>query len=112
MYAQAAPCCPFQFNDASNNVITVCCAFHHFENPQEFANECKRVLKEDGVLYIAEPNFNALIRFIANTIVVLFTKSGDVKVYSEKELKRFFYKAGFEKVRTYRKGSGIFLEAQ
>lgn len=105
-------CCPLQFNDDSIDVITVCCAFHHFENPQGFANECKRVLRKDGVIYIADPNFNSLIRFIANSIIFPFTKSGDVKVYSAKELKEFFYKAGFQKVRTYRKGSGTFLKAK
>jgi 2-polyprenyl-3-methyl-5-hydroxy-6-metoxy-1,4-benzoquinol methylase len=86
-------------------------AFHHFEMPQNFVDECKRVLKKNGRVYIAEPIFNPLVRVIANTIWVRISKKGDVKVYSEKELKEFFDKARFAKVETYKKGRGIFLEA-
>ncbi len=27
--------------------------FHHFDNPQGFVNECRRVLKKNGEVYIA-----------------------------------------------------------
>lgn len=108
---EALSCYHLQFEDESVDVITVCCAFHHFENPQDFINDCKRVLKENGKIYIADPNYSPLIRMIANAIVFRLFKKGDVKVYSEKELAEFFYKAGFAKVETYKKGMGIFLKA-
>lgn len=104
-------CCPLLFEDESVDVITVCCAFHHFEIPQNFVDECRRVLKENGRVYIADPNFSPLARVIANTIVFRFSKRGDVKVYSEKELKKFFYEAMFKDVKTVRKGMGVFLKA-
>lgn len=108
---KAQPCYPLQFEDESIDVITVCCAFHHFENPQNFIDECKRVLKKNGRIYIADPNYSPLVRFLANTIMFRLTKKGDVKVYSEEELKEFFTKARFTKVESYKKGLGIFLKA-
>jgi ubiquinone/menaquinone biosynthesis C-methylase UbiE len=45
---EAQSCYPLQIEDDSVDVITVCCAFHHFENPQRFVNDCKRVLKDNG----------------------------------------------------------------
>ena len=31
-----------------------------------FVKECKRVLKRNGTVYIADPNFGAVLRFLAN----------------------------------------------
>ena len=58
-------CYPLEWSDESIDIITVCCAFHHFDNPQGFVNECKRVLKKNGTVYIADPNFGVLLRFFA-----------------------------------------------
>ena len=112
MHFEARPCCPLAWDDGSVDIITVCCAFHHFERPQEFANECRRVLKKGGAVYVAEPNFGAAIRFLANTFWFPFAKSGDVKVYGAKKLAAFFYAAGFQAVRVYKKGAGLFLKAE
>lgn len=111
LHFEARPCCPLAWNDGSVDIITVCCAFHHFERPQEFANECKRVLKKGGAVYVAEPNFGAAIRFLANAFWFPFAKSGDVKVYGPKKLAAFFSAAGFQAVRVYKKGAGLFLKA-
>lgn len=108
---QAQPCFPLEFENNTVDVITVSCAFHHFEDPQGFADECKRVLKDGGEIYLAEPYFTPLIRFVANAFVFPFTHSGDVKVYSAKELCSFFKKAGFSKMRTYEKGTIQFFTA-
>lgn len=112
MRFEARPCCPLAWDDGSVDIITVCCAFHHFEAPQEFAHECRRVLKSGGAVYVAEPNFGAAIRFLANTLWFPFAKSGDVKVYGAKTLAAFFYAAGFQAVRVYQKGAGMFLRAR
>ena len=93
------------------NVITVSCAFHHFDTPQIFVDECRRVLKKDGRIYIAEPYFSPVVRVLANTIVFPFSKSGDVKVYNQKELRLFFESAGFTKVESYITGTVLFLSA-
>ena len=106
------PCCPLEWQDESIDVITVCCAFHHFEDPQGFVNECKRVLKRNGAVYMADPNVGAVLRFLANKFWVPFSKSGDVRIYSKKELEVIFYNSGFKTVQVYKKDKGLFLKAK
>ena len=112
MNFKVRPCYPLEWSDESIDIITVCCAFHHFDNPQGFVNECKRVLKKNGTVYIADPNFSALLRFIANKFWFPVSKSGDVRIYSPKELEAFFYNSGFKAVQIYRKDKGLFLKAK
>lgn len=104
-------CVPLPFENESMDVITVSCAFHHFEDPRSFAGECMRVLKKSGMVYMAEPFFTPVIRWLANTVVFPFSKSGDVKVYSERELRGMFEAAGFRSAETYIKGTVLFFSA-
>ncbi|MCI8924905.1 MAG: class I SAM-dependent methyltransferase [Lachnospiraceae bacterium] len=112
MNFEVKSCYPLEWSDESIDVITVCCAFHHFDNPQGFVNECKRVLKKNGIVYIADPDFRAVARFVANKILFPLSKSGDVRVYSKKELEEIFYDCGFKTVQAYKKGRGVFLKAK
>ena len=112
MNFEVKPCHPLEWSEESIDIITICCAFHHFENPQGFVNECKRVLKKEGTVYVADPNFGAVLRFFANKFWFPFSKSGDVRVYSPKELEKFFYNSGFKTVQVYRKDKGLFLKAK
>ena len=105
-------CAPLPFENESMDVITVSCAFHHFEDPHVFAGECMRVLKKNGRVYMAEPFFAPVIRWLANTVVFPISKSGDVKVYSERELRGMFEAAGFRGVETYTKGTVLFFSAK
>lgn len=107
----AGPCTPLSFGNESMDVITVSCAFHHFETPQTFANECMRVLKKNGKVILAEPFFTPVVRWLANTVVFPFTKTGDVRVYNEKELRCFFEAAGFTDMESYIKGTVLFFSA-
>ncbi len=109
---EVRPCCPLEWGDESIDVITICCAFHHFDDPQGSVNECKRVLKKNGTVYIAEPNFGAVLRSLANKFWCPFSKSGDVRIYSERELDAFFNNSGFRTVQVYRKDKGVFLKAE
>lgn len=106
------PCTPLNFENEGLDVITVSCAFHHFEAPQEFADECRRVLKMNGSVFIAEPNFSPALRWLANAFVFPFSKTGDVKVYGQRELCRFFAAAGFHDIKSYTAGSVLFLSAR
>lgn len=106
------PCVPLCFENESTDVITVSCAFHHFEDPHAFAGECMRVLKKNGRVYMAEPFFTPVVRWLANTVVFPFSKSGDVKVYSEQELRGMFEAAGFRGIETYTKGSVLFFSGR
>ena len=76
------------------DVMTVCAAFHHFPNVEKFAEEAKRVLKKDGMLYIAEVYLPAFFRVIFNPFVK-FSKAGDVKFYSPNEIVSLFENNGF-----------------
>ena len=106
MSFEVKPCYPLEWSNESIDIITVCCAFHHFDNPQGFVNECKRVLKKNGTVYIADPNFGAVVRFMANKLWFSFSKSGDVRIYSKKELKEIFYK---HQIFVCKKGRIFFL---
>ncbi|MCI8561610.1 MAG: methyltransferase domain-containing protein [Dorea sp.] len=112
MKFEAKPCYPLEWKDESIDIITVCCAFHHFDDPQRFVNECKRVLKKKGAVYIADPNFGTLLRIFANKFWFPFSKSGDVRLYSQKELETIFYNSGFKTVQVYPKEKGLFLKAE
>lgn len=52
------------------------------------------------------------MRFLANKFWFSFSKSGDVRIYSPKELEAFFYNSGFKAVQIYRKDKGLFLKAK
>lgn len=105
-------CVPLDFSDSSMDIITLSCAFHHFEDPVGFVKECLRILKKGGHVYIAEPYFPPLVRMLANTIVFPFAKSGDVKVYNQTQLWAFFEQAGFQNMSAYQNGTVLFLTAQ
>lgn len=112
MNFEVKACYPLDWSDESIDIITVCCGFHHFDNPQGFVSECKRVLKKNGTVYIADPNFGAVTRFIANKFWFPCSKSGDVRVYGKRELEKIFVHCGFETVQVYKKGKGVFLKAK
>ena len=109
---QAGPCCPLPWGEESVDIITVCCAFHHFDTPLEFARECRRVLRERGSVYLADPWFGPVTRLLANALWCPLSRSGDVRIYSGRELEELFRRAGFEAVAVYRKGPGLFLRAR
>lgn len=106
------PCTPLGFENESMDVITVSCAFHHFETPQDFADECMRILKKGGKVYMAEPFFSPVVRWLANTLVFPFSKSGDVRVYSPKELCSFFELTGFTDMEFYIADTVLFFSAK
>lgn len=52
------------------------------------------------------------MRFLANKFWFSFSKSGDVRIYSKKELETIFYDIGFKTVQVYLKDKGLFLKAK
>lgn len=107
----AGPCAPTGFGDGSMDAITVSCAFHHFEDAREFVAECRRILRKGGRVYLAEPNFSPLLRFVANRFVFPLARTGDVHVYGQRELNALFAEAGFTDLSSYKKGSVLFFSA-
>ena len=92
-----AGCEKLPFEKGEIDVMTVCAAFHHFPNIQKFAEESERVMKKDGVLYIAEVYLPTILRVVCNPFVK-FSKAGDVKFYSPNEIVSLFENNGFVKI--------------
>ena len=50
----------------SIDAIVISNALHHFSSPAKFLDECKRVLKKNGLILINEPNTSFFMRMIMN----------------------------------------------
>lgn len=85
MSFEVSRCDDLPFSDNTFDIITVCAAFHHFPDIHAFSKEAYRVLKPNGIIYIAEMYYPAIIRILCNPFFI-FSKSGDVKIYSPKEI--------------------------
>lgn len=96
MSFKVASCDDLPFEDESMDIVIVCAAFHHFPNVDRFAEEAFRVLKRNGMLYIAEVYYPAFIRIICNPFVPL-SKAGDVKFYGSNEIIALFTNYGFRR---------------
>lgn len=83
------------FSSGMFDVITVCAAYHHFPDPKAFAAEAFRLLRPGGQLYIAEVYYPPVIRAVMN-LFIPFSKAGDVRLYSPKEIEENFAASGFE----------------
>ena len=97
MEFHVAGCEAIPFEDNTMDIITVCAAYHHFPDVKSFAMEAKRLLKKEGMIYIAEIYLNAFFRFICNPFVPL-SKAGDVKFYSPVQISDNFCQFGFKKI--------------
>jgi ubiquinone/menaquinone biosynthesis C-methylase UbiE len=62
-------------------------SFHHYPNPKAVLNEMKRVLTPTGKIIIADPWVPSPFRQLAN-IFMPFSKDGDIKMYSERAMKK------------------------
>ena len=97
----AGGCERLLFEDAFVDVLTVSAAFHHFEKPGLFLKEAGRVLKPGGRLYIAELFWPGPLRILGNPLLPLL-KSGDVKIYSPRQLEKLLCANGFTNVQSAR----------
>lgn len=82
------------FEDSFFDAITVCCAFHHFVDPEAFLEEAHRILKPQGRLYIADPTAPGTLRRIENFYFPRL-RTGDVRIYSPAEMQIYFDRANF-----------------
>jgi ubiquinone/menaquinone biosynthesis C-methylase UbiE len=79
------------------DVLTCCLSFHHYEHPVEALKEMQRVLKGDGRLIIGDLWAPFPVRGLMN-LLMRFDPEGDIKVYSEKEMRGMLAVAGFRSV--------------
>ena len=105
-------CEAMPYPDASMDVITVCAAYHHFPDVDAFACEAARLLKPNGMIYIADVYVPFLIRVLVNPFVPMLFKDGDVRFYSPKEIIRLFTRFGFVEVSIKTTGTLQFVVMQ
>lgn len=89
-----AGCEKLPFEDNFIDLMTVSASFHHFPDVEKFAKEVNRVVKKGGRIYITEIYLPYILQVIFNPFVK-FSKAGDVKFYSPKEIASLFEKNGF-----------------
>jgi Methylase involved in ubiquinone/menaquinone biosynthesis len=95
------------WNDRSFDVVTCSASFHHYPVPKLFLKEVRRVLRTGGILMIADPfTSNELLRFFTN-LVIKFSKSGDVRIYSQKEMQELLENCGFTLIKWETKGKRL-----
>lgn len=100
-----------KFSNGFFNIVTVCAAFHHFPNPNEFIREAARTLVNGGSIYIAEVYIPPIIRQVYN-IFLPFSSAGDVKLYSPKEIMRMLQNAGLSNFKVTKKGHIQIISAE
>jgi SAM-dependent methyltransferase len=89
-----------QWKDNTFDVIVCNASFHHYPDPRKVLKEMRRVLRPDGRVIIADPWWPNPRRLLVN----LFLRSplntgGDVRIYSEKEMRALLLESGFRSVQ-------------
>ena len=79
------------------SIDTIFClnSFHHFPNPTESFKEMKRLLKSNGEIIIGDIWVFPVVRGLINAYLP-FSKSGDVRMYSKKDLKKIIEPLGLQ----------------
>lgn len=95
------------WNDGSFDIVTCIASFHHYPSPELVLKEIKRVLRPEGILMITDPfTPNNLLRFFLN-LLIKFSESGDVRIYSRKEIQELLEKCGFTLIKWKTEGSKL-----
>ena len=102
MDIRQAKCDKIPFDYKSFDVITVCMAFHHFENRKGFINEAVRVIKYGGQIYIVELRLPEIIRKLVNNILYHFNVV--VHFFTSNEIFSEFEKVGIQANGCFKKG--------
>ena len=82
------------YADGQFDVLTACMAYHHFPDKEAFEKEAQRILKPNGLLYVADPNFPFLFRKLMNRLARRFNG----EFLSSDEISDRFSKFGFKTV--------------
>jgi ubiquinone/menaquinone biosynthesis C-methylase UbiE len=70
-------------------------SFHHFSDPEKSLSEISRVIKGDGEIIIGDVWLPPFARQAVNAILP-FTKTGDYRIYSKREMEELFNRYSFE----------------
>lgn len=94
MDIRTASCDTLPFEEQQFDGITVCMAYHHFENKIGFIKEADRVLKQDGSLYLTDLRLPKYLRQIANGLMKHLNVVGCF--FTPEEIAAEFEKYGFK----------------
>jgi ubiquinone/menaquinone biosynthesis C-methylase UbiE len=94
MDIRVGKCDELPYEDGTFDAVSVCMAYHHFENREGFEKEAKRVLKKSGKIYIAELRLPMVVRTLWNAL--LRHKNIVAHIYSLEEIVENFKTYGFE----------------
>ena len=93
MSFQISSCDKMPFSDNMFDIIISCLSYHHFFNRAGFVKEAARVIKPNGILYLADPRFPWLVR---KTMNGFFRLTRRIPVFfTHKEIETHFSAAGF-----------------
>ena len=92
------------WKDNSFDVVMCIDAFHHYPYPQKALREMHRVIRPEGHLIIADPWHPSPVRQFQNLLVQILLRSrrGDVRIYSESEIRRLLEECQFEPIEWQR----------
>jgi ubiquinone/menaquinone biosynthesis C-methylase UbiE len=96
------------FDDNKFDMVICTDSFHHYPHPEKVLAEIKRVLQQDGMFLIADPATPAPIRQIVN-IYFKLSRSGDVKIYPESDIRKLLEKTGFVSITYELIGTNAFI---
>jgi len=90
---QIARCDNMPFKDNNFNIIISCLSYHHFDNRTGFITEAARIIKPEGVLYLADVRFPFPVRKAMNAA---FRILGRVpRFFTCEEIESHFSQYGF-----------------
>ncbi|BDR70552.1 S-adenosylmethionine-dependent methyltransferase [Clostridium tetani] len=85
------------YKDEFFDVVICTDSFHHYPNPLNVLKEIHRTLKERGVLIICDYWTYFPKRQFMN-LFIPFSKDGDVRIYSQKEICNLLQRANFKDI--------------
>ncbi len=87
------------FKDECFDMVTCTDSFHHYPHPENVLAEIKRVLNPKGTLLIADPWAPTPFRQLVNMYMRLFSKGGNVKLYSKNDIHKLLNNSGFKNIK-------------
>jgi ubiquinone/menaquinone biosynthesis C-methylase UbiE len=96
------------YPSASFDSIVACMAYHHFSDKPGFAQEARRILKPNGLLYIIDPLLPFVIRKSLNGLLKHLRINGCF--YTPEEISQQFYRHGFRTSRVCTNGFAQLVE--
>jgi ubiquinone/menaquinone biosynthesis C-methylase UbiE len=99
------------WEDNSFDVVVCINSFHHFPNPQKELKEMHRVLRQEGLLILADPWLTSPVIQVSNLLIRLIASRiyGDFRLYTELDIRRLLEECQFKSIEWERAGKTAHL---